>query len=829
MPLLLSLRMLVRDWRSGELRVLALALLLAVAGITSVGFFTDRVRLALERQAGDLLGADLVLSAGQPIVGAVAAPAAAGLRRARSVEFPSMAISATGSTLASLRAVSAGYPLRGTLRISDARFAPDRPAASGPEQGTVWVEARALDLLAVEVGDALTLGDADFRIAAVLTSEPLANGGGMLFGVAPRVLLSLDDLDATGLARPGSRLLYRYLFAGEPAGIERFRREAEQRLALGERIERVEDAQPQVRTALERARSFLSLAALVSVLLAGVAVAIAARRFIARHLDGCAVMRCLGARQDVILRLYGLQLLWLGLIAAVLGSALGYGAQYGLERVLGGMVQIDLPAPSLRPLLLGFATALITLLGFALPPLLHLRNVPALRVMRRELGGMSGAGFLVYAAGAGAIAALVLWHSADPRLGGYIMAGTLLALAALAVLALALLGLLRLVYPRLDASWRFGLLGLIRRPGTAVIQLMAFGLGLTVLLLLALVRGDLMDEWERGLPENAPNRFLINIQGEQIAPLRAFFAGRGLDAPAFFPMVRGRLTAIGERAVAAEDYEEDRARNLVRREFNLSWAETMQEDNRIVAGRWWSEHGGGAEVSVEQGLAETLGIALGDRLVFAIGGSEVAVTVSSLRTVEWDSFRVNFFVIAPPGVFDAHAGSYISSLYVPADGHGMLNDMVRAFPNVTVLDVAAIMDHVRGIMERVAAAVEYVFMFTLLAGLLVMYAAVHATLDERIRDTVLLRTLGASRAQLLRGLVAEFVALGLLAGLAAATLASLLGYLISTRVLDLRYAPGWELWAVGALAGALGVGIAGIAGTRFVLGTPPVRVLREAL
>lgn len=829
MLFLLSLRMLVRDWRSGELRVLALALLLAVAGITAVGFFTDRVRLALDRQAGDLLGADLVLTSGQVIADAVAAPAAAGLRRARSVEFPSMAISAGGSTLASLRAVSADYPLRGTLRISEERFAPDRPVASAPEPGTVWVESRVLDLLAVDVGDALTLGDADFRIAAVLTGEPLSNGGGMLFGVAPRVLFSLDDLDRTGLVQPGSRLLYRYLFAGEPAEVERFRREAEQRLAVGERIERVEDAQPQVRTALERARSFLSLAALVSVLLAGVAVAIAARRFIARHLDGCAVMRCLGTRQGVILRLYGLQLLWLGLIAAVLGSVLGYAAQYGLERVLGGMVQMALPAPSLRPLLLGFATALITLLGFALPPLLHLRNVPALRVMRRELGGMSGAGFFVYAAGAAAIAALVLWHSADPRLGGYILVGTLLALAALAALALALLGVLRLIYPRLDASWRFGLLGLIRRPGTAVIQLMAFGLGLTILLLLAVVRSDLLAEWERGLPENAPNRFLINIQSGQLEPLRAFFAERGQEAPALLPMVRGRLVAIGDHPVVADDYEEERARNLVRREFNLSWAEAMQEDNRIVAGRWWDEGRGGAEVSVEQGLAETLGIALGDRLVFAIAGTEVEVRVSSLRTVEWDSFRVNFFVIAPPGVFDPHPVSYISSLYVPADGYGMLNEMVRAFPNITVLDVAAIMDHVRGIMERVAAAVEYVFIFTLLAGVLVMYAAVHATLDERIRDTVLLRTLGASRGQLLRGLIAEFVALGLLAGLAAATLASLLGYLISTQVLDLSYAPGWELWAVGALAGALGVGIAGIAGTRFVLATPPVRVLREAL
>lgn len=828
MQVLLSLRMLLRDWRSGELRVLAAALLLAVAGITSVGFFTDRVRLALERQASDLLGADLAITSSRPPGEALLAQAPPGLAQARTVEFPSMAISAQGSALASIRAVSPGYPLRGAVRIGAERFAPDRPAAGIPAPGTVWVEARLLDLLGAEVGDELTLGDADFRIAAVLAGEPLADGG-ILFSVAPRLLLGLDDLERTGLVQPASRVRYRHLFAGEPAEVEAFRRAAERRLAPGERIEGVEDAQPQLRAALERARSFLSLAALVSVLLAGVAVAMSTRRFIARHLDGCAVMRCLGARQAVILRLYGLQLLWLGLIAAAAGSLLGYLAQYGLERVFGGLMQMSLPAPSLRPLALGLATALVTLLGFAMPPLLHLREVPALRVMRRELGGMSGAGLLVYAGGAAAITALVLWHSPGARLGVYVLLGTLASLAVLALVAAALLALLR-VLPQRPGAWRFGLRGLTRRPGTAVIQLMAFGLGLTILLLLLVVRGDLLAEWERGLPPDAPNRFLINVQPEQLGPLRAFFERRAREAPALYPMVRGRLIAIAGRPVGPGGYEEERAQNLVRREFNLSWAETMQEDNRIVAGRWWTaEEHGAPVVSVEQGLAETLGIALGDRLTFVIAGEEVEVAVSSLRTVEWDSFRANFFVIAPPGVFDAYPASYISSLYVPPGEYRILNELVREFPNVTVLDVAAIMDHVRGIMERVAAAVEYVFVFTLLAGLLVMYAAVYATLDERIRETVLMRTLGAARAQLLRGLAAEFVTLGLLSGLAAASMASLLGYLVSARVLDLAYAPAWDLWVIGALAGAAGVGAAGVLGTRFVLGTPPIRALREAL
>ncbi|MDR2876686.1 MAG: ABC transporter permease [Chromatiales bacterium] len=825
----LSLRMLLRDWRAGELRVLAAALLLAVAGITAVGFFADRMRLALELQASDLLGADLAVTSAQPLRPELAAVVPAHMRQASAVEFPSMAISAQGSALASIRAVSADYPLRGELRIGEMAFGPDRVAQSAPAPGTVWLEPRLLGQLHVEVGDAVTLGDAEFRVAAVLTGEPLA-GSSILFSVAPRLMLALDDLESTGLIQPASRVRYRYLYAGSATEVAALRAAFERLHVPGEQIQGVEDAQPQTRQALERARAFLSLAALVSVLLAGVAIAMSTRRFIARHLDGCAVMRCLGARGGTLLKLYGLQLLWLGLAAAIVGSVVGYVAQYGLERIIGSMMAMSLPAPSLYPLIPGVATALIALLGFALPPLLHLRQVPALHVLRRELGATSTAGMAVYVGGAAAMIALVLWFSPAPRMGLFVLLGALLTLVALAGLGVALLAVLRVVQPHLGAVGRMGVLGLLRRPAASVIQLMAFGLGLTVLLLLVVVRADLLAAWERGLPHEAPNRFLINVQPTQIDALHAFFAERSIETPALLPMVRGRLIAIDSKAIDQDSYEEERARDLVRREFNLSWAEAPQNDNRIVAGQWWApDEQGTKQVSVEQGLAQTLHIKLGDRLTFDIAGTPIEVEVSSLRAVEWDSFRVNFFVIAPPGVFDAYPASYISSLYVAPGEYRVLDELVRLFPNVTVIDVAAIMERVRAIMERVTAAVEFVFVFTLLAGLLVMYAAVHATLDERIRETVLMRTLGASRRQLLRVLIVEFTGLGLLSGLAAATMAALLGFVVSSRVLDLAYAPGAELWLIGALAGAVGVGVAGVLGTRFVLAAPPVRVLREAL
>lgn len=825
----LSLRMLLRDWRAGELRVLAAALIVAVTGVTSVAFFTDRIRLALELQAIELLGADVVITADRELSRGIREIVSEDLQQARTVEFPSMVLSAQDSRLVAIKAVSANYPLRGNLRISSELFAGDRVADGVPGRGTVWLESRLMGMLGVDIGDSVTLGDEDFRVDAILTGEPMTDGG-MLFSVAPRIMLNLEDLEQTGLVQPASRLQYRYLFAGEAGPVETFRGLAQQRLASGERIAGIEDAQPQVREALQRARSFLGLAALVSVLLAGVAVAMSTRRFITRHLDACAVMRCLGARQGTILRLFALQLLWLGIIAAALGGLIGYIAQFGLERVLDEVVQISLPPPSMRPLALGLLTAVVTLLGFALPPLLHLKNVSALRVLRREIGSLTGSGALVYVFGAAAMTLLIFWHSGDLRLALIILFGTATALALLALAAAFLLSLLRWLRPHLGASWRFSLLTLSQRSGTAVIQVMAFGLGITVLLLLLVVRGDLMREWEGSMPPDAPNRFLINIQADQIESLRAFFADHHDQVPDFYPMVRGRLVGINDHSVAPEDYGDDRAQRLVRREFNLSWAVEMQEDNRIVAGEWWSgaQHGEPV-VSVEEGLADTLGIALGDTLVFDIAGEAAEVRVTSLREVEWDSFRANFFVLAPPGVLDAYPVNFISSFHVPPDEHAILNELVREFPNITVIDIAAIMAQVRQIMDRVAMAVEYVFIFTLLSGLLVMFAAVYSTLDERIRETVLLRTLGADRARLLRGLVIEFTGLGLLSGLIAATAASLLGWVLATRVFDLGYTPSPGLWLTGIVVGTIGVGIAGVLGTRFILNVPPIKALRETL
>lgn len=822
----MSWRMLRRDWRAGELRVLTLALIVAVAGVTSVGFFTDRVRVALENQANILLGGDLVIISDEPLSDELRRHAAAsGITTTTSVEFPSMVIAGVNNQLTAIKAVESPFPLRGAIRIAEARFGPDMRAAAIPDPGTVWVDQQLLDQLSVAVGDRLTVGDLEFVIAAIVTNEP-ARASGRIFTIAPRVMLNTSDLAATGLVTPASRVHYRMLFAGEEVAIAQFRQWADRRLQPGERIEGIEEARPEVRDALERARRFLGLAAMVSVLLAGVAVATSSQRFIRRHLDSCAVMRCIGGRQRQILSLFMLQMLWLGLLAGVVGCLVGYGAQYLLVAIVGSLADFALPTPSMLPVIYGLLVGLITQFGFAVPPLLHLKNVPALRVLRRELGALPVRSLSTYLFGFVVFSLLVIWQAGDLKLGVYLLGGVIGALSLFAGVAFLLLKVLAAQRGRLFAEWRFGVTNLMRRPLSSVAQVIAFGLGIMVLLLFSVVRDDLLQEWEGSLPADAPNRFMINIQPDQLDPLRDFFRAEEITPPELFPMVRARLLQKNGQELSQIEFDSPRAQRLLARQFNLSWAAEMQPDNRLVKGEWWSEENGKAQFSVEEGLAKTLDIEIGDELTFTIAEQQVSAVVTSLRAVEWDSFRTNFFVIASPGLLESFPSSYMTGFYLPPDEYRVLDRMVQQFPNITVIDIATIMTQVRGIIERVTLAVEYVFLFTLFSGVLVMYAAIYATLDERIRESVILRTLGASRSRLLKGVIAEFVTLGALAGVVAAFAASLLGYLLATRLFLFDYHFNGWVWLIGIIGGAVGVGLAGVVATRKVVSYPPLQALR---
>ncbi|MCC8994995.1 MAG: FtsX-like permease family protein [Candidatus Contendobacter sp.] len=824
----MAIRALRRDWQSGELRVLAVALLIAVASVAAVGFFTDRIQQAMERKASELLGADLVIAAPDPLQPILIEEARRqGLQTAETLNFRSVVVVGEITQLTEVKAVGPGYPLRGALQISDQPFAPPRTVTIIPNPGEVWLDERLLQTLNLQVGDPVDFGSHRFRISQVLAYEP--DRAGDLFSLAPRLLLNLADIPATGLVQRGSRVDHRLLLAGQPATLAAFKAWATPRLKIGEKLQGVRDARAELRSALERAQRFLNLAALVSVILAGVGVAIAARRFAGRHWDSVAILRCVGATQGLIIRLFALELLALAGVAGIIGLTAGYFAQSGLSVLLGQLVSsTDLPLPSWQPVLPALATGFITLLGFGLPPLLRLREVPPLRVLRRDLGPVDSRLLALYGPAVLATMALLVWQAGEARLALYVCAGVAGTVLALALAAWGLVKALSLLRGRVGVAWRFGLANIARRGAGSAVQVVAFGLGLMALLMLTLVRTDLLSSWRDSLPANAPNHFLINIQSSEVNGIKIFLSERGLDQVELFPMVRGRLTGINDRPVKPDDYENPRAKRLVEREFNLSWADRLQNDNQIVVGRWWSaDQRGQGIASVEKDLAKDLGIALNDTLRFQIAGQTLTARVASLRSVEWDSFRANFFVLFPSEVLENYPATWITSFHLPPGQKPLLADLVRQYPSVTVLDVEALMTKVREIVDRVIVAVEYVFLFSLAAGLVVLYAAIQATQDERRFESAVLRTLGAQRAVVRRSLLAEFATLGLLAGVLAAGAATVIGYILATQVFDFSYHGNPWIWLLGGGAGVVGVGLAGLIGASSALNQPPWRALRE--
>ena len=821
----LAVKLLRRDYRAGELTLIALAIVVAVAGVTTVGFFTDRVQRVLEVQANRLLGADLVIADSRPISPELSQEALRrGLAAIEITRFPSMAVNRDRTVLSDIKVVAPGYPLRGELRIADRLFGPDRVPRAIPERGTGWVDERLYTSLELGDDDRIGLGNSRFKVAAIVTHEPGVEMG-FLAG-APRVVLNSADLDATGLVQPGSRVRYRLQVAGEAAVVDAYRTWAQPRLAPGSRIEGIRDARPELRSALERAEKYLNLAALTSVLLAAVAIALATRRYLQRHLDACAMMRCLGASQSSIVGLYVAHFTMLGVAAAAAGIAIGACAQALLSFWLGQVVAIPLPAVSVMPAVHGATVGLLLLLGFALPPLLSLAKVPTLRVLRRELGVPAGLGLFGYVLGAAVIAGMILWRAQELRLGLTVLGWSVAGVAGACALTWALLQALRALRGRSNA-WRLGVTSLQRRPLGTILQVVALGLGIMALLTLTLVRTDLLRTWRDSLPADAPNRFIINIQADQVEPIKRFLVERGIAAPELFPMVRGRLVKIGERSVSAEDYTNERAKRLITREFNLSWATRMRADNRIVEGRWWDAAGGRSDqFSVERGLAEALGVRIGDVLTYDIAGSTVTATVTSLRTVDWDTFNVNFFVVSPPGLLETYPATYVTSFRLPGGQVATLNALVKAFPNIVLIDIAQALAQVQGMMGQAALAVQFVFLFTLVAGLVVLYAAVASTQDERLFQAAVMRALGASRMQIRRAHLAEFTLIGAIAGLVAATGANGLAWFLARRFLQLEYAPDPAVWLIGVAAGALGVAAAGYVGTRRVLAVSPLQVLR---
>jgi putative ABC transport system permease protein len=823
-------RMAARDWRAGELRLLAAALVIAVAAVTSVGFLVDRIRIGLERDATQLLGADVVLTSDRPIGEAQRSRArAAGLQLAETVTFPSMVISeadADATTLAAVKAVSDGYPLRGRVRVAGSDDAADAAADGVPQPGTVWADAQALSSLRVKVGERLRLGERTFTVARIITVEP--DRGAQFINFAPRVMLNLADLPATQLIQPGARVTYRLLVAGEPAAVRAYSRQLQAGLERGQQLESLEGGRPEMQRTLERAERFLGLVALLAAMIAAVAVAVASRRFSLRHLDSCAMMRCLGLAQRDIFRLFALEFVYVGVAACALGMVAGFAFHFVLATALGPLIGAQLPMPSLLPALQAGATGLVLLLGFSLPPLAQLRAVPPLRVLRKDVGPPSSRSLAGYLLGLAGFLLLVVWTAGDLKIGALTAGGFAIGVLLFGACAW---GVLQLLAPlrsigRLGVSWRFAVAAVQRRPAAAVVQLIALAVGIMALLLLTVVRTDLVGAWRAAAPPDAPNRFVVNIQPDQVPLVERRLREAGIAEAPLHPMVRGRLVAVNGKAIGPENFASERAQRLVDREFNLTYADEAPTHNPIVGGRWYAREA--AELSIEQGIAERLGIALGDELTFDIAGKRVSARASSLRKVNWDSLRANFFIIMPSRLLAEQPKSFITAFHLPAGQGALASELVREMPNLTVLDTSAIFRQVQAVLDQVIAAIEFLFLFTLAAGVLVLYAALSATFGERVREAGLLRALGASREQLSRAQTAEMICIGALAGLLAAGAASAVGWTLARFAFEFEYTVAPWVFVLGIGGGVLCALAGGWLGLRNVLKSPPLATLREA-
>ena len=831
----LALRLLRRDWRAGELRVLVAALVLAVGSVGTVGFFADRVKNALTSQANLLLGADAMISGDRALPAAFEATARArGLATTPVIRFNSMvpppasAPADAPAVLTDVKAVGAGYPLRGTVVLADPAR-PDGVVATGiPARGEAWPDQRLADRLGVKVGDRISVGESTLTVGAIVQQEPEV--AGIVFALGPKLLLNVDDVPATNLLQPGNRATWRLLVADRAGAgtLDAYRTWLGDEMKPGQRMETVRDLRPEVRQTLERAEKFLGLAALVAVLLAAVAVALAASRYLRRHLDAAAMFRCFGARVGQTLALFFVQFLVLGVVACTLGVLVALAGQQLLVSLMASVVANDLPPPTWLPGATSFATGVLLLFGFALPPLVALASVPPLRVLRRDLPRPRAGGVLAYALGAATIALLIGVQAREAQAGLIMVGGVAGLLLAAALVAWMLLALLKRL-PQRGVTWRFGLANLRRRAFASSLQIGALALGLMALLLLTVVRGDLMRNWRASLPPDAPNQFLINVLPDQVADARAQLAANTGADVAFRPMVRGRLVAVNGAEVDTKKYTDTRARRLAEREFNLSWADALPKGNTIARGTFWAAGARAADagMSLEEGIADTLGVKLGDALTFDIAGSRVTATVTSLRKVDWDSFRVNFFALFPPGPLDAMPATYIAAFRAPDAKGGWLPALVQKHPNILAIDIGEIVRQVQGIMDQVSRAVEFVFLFTLAGGLLVLQAAIAATQDERRFDAAILRTLGASQRQLRSAQIAEFLLLGALAGVVAAAGAIATGWALAEHVFKIPFEANPLVVVYGVLGGAAAVTLAGWIGTRATTRLPPLAVIRQ--
>ena len=819
-------------WRSGALRVLVFSLVLAVTAISAIGFFTQRVETALNQQGGLLLGGDLAVIADHAIPDDLLNRAEKqGLATAKTYEFSSMVVFGETSQLAEIKAVEQAFPLRGDLTLGKYTSDIGKVVKNAPKSGAVWVEPRLANLLNIKVGDVVEVGERKLHVGAILVREP--SRGGDMFGFAPRLMMNAADLPSTKLIQYGSRVKYQLLLAASPQKINQYYAQTKPTLSRGEKIQDVRNARPEIKSALDKVQQFLGLSAMVSVILAMVAMLLSSLPYIKQSLDTFALMRCFGASKSTVLQVLAIQTILIAFFSALLGVLLGFIAQFGLAKLAGSLFLETLPPASSAPVFIGLAASIAMMFAVVLPHAWQMRNLTAMNILRRDTLAQPISAQAKFLPAALVRCAMIFWQARDVKLAASTIVALVLLCVAIVGLSYVLVTLanrLFMLSPKSQVlnDMKLGVLGLKRRFGLSTVQMIGFSMGLMVLMLLALIRGDLIRNWQASLPIDAPNRFIINIQPSQIDGVKQFFVKQEIKGGSIFPMVRGRLISKNGKDISATQWQDERAKHLAEREFNLSWAAQMQSDNQLLSGHWWTpKEYGKPYLSIEQDLAKTLGIQLGDKLLFDVAGDPLILTVTSLRKVDWDTMRANFFAVTPPGVLDNYSANYISSFHLPIGADAAMNQLIRSYPNLTVIDVAALMQQVRGIMQKMSSTIEYVFAFSLLAGLAVLYAALIATREERIAEATLMRVFGASRRQVSIAYVAEFACIGLVSALIATIAANLLAYYISAQILNIPFQFNATLALGITLIAAIIIPVAAWLGLRGFLNVPARQLLNS--
>ncbi len=847
--------------------MLLAALVVAAGTVTAIGFLTDRINQAVQRQASEVLAADVRLRSARPLDPVVFERARElGLATARILNFPSVVYKGDDSVLSTIQAVSDAYPLRGELRTASAIGQSGTPRNVIPEPGKVWFDSALLARLGAQPGDVVEIGAGTFTIDAVLSFRPDQNPG--FSGLSPTLIMNIDDVPGTELVREGSRVQHFGLIAGESGLVDRYVGDIRALEIEGLRIQNRGDAGNQLNNAIDRAGRFLGLASLISLLLAAVAVAMSARRYAQRRLDTAALMKTVGASQRFVLTSALTQLLVIGVLASLIGAFLGFAAERILTTILDDLLQDDLPGASLAPFVLGFGTVLILLVGFALPAVMRLGDTPPARVLRKDLKPAPTGAFVTYGLAVLALGGLVYWSVRDLALLAVILGGTAATGLVLFVVGRLLVLLLSKRTGRVGVAWRYGLANIARRGSESAVQIVAFGLGLMVLLVLTIVRNDLLLGWRATLDATASNQFLINIQPDERDGLLELMQREGLPDPELVPLVRARMTHVDGVEVRERQYDSPRGRRLANRDANLTYSNLLPASNTVTAGNWWGTYAAGPQlpdgtgepmpatgsknsqtapqttadadiadasalspptnhqVSVEADAARDMHLELGNVLTINVAGTEISATVTSFREIKWDSFEPNFFMVFTPEALSDAPQTFITSLNVTDEQRPALITLVRAYPGISVIDIEATLDQVRRVIDKAVLAVQVVFMFTLLAGIVVLFAAVQSTLDERRYESALLRTFGAKRRTVLAGLATEFIVLGFASGVFAALGATIVGGLAAVQLFDMPWSINPWLWVAGAFAGAIIVGVSGIIATRDAVETSPVTILR---